>query len=67
MVTRGQQPSEHKIVSAPKLDPQHISLLECRFTMAGEEGKVAASIRAKLTERFKPEHLEVIPLEHNEL
>ena len=50
---------------APKLDPQHISLLECRFTMAGEEGKVAASIRAKLTERFKPEHLEVISLEHN--
>lgn len=52
---------------APKLDPQHISLLECRFTMAGEEGKVAASIRAKLTERFKPEHLEVISLEHNYL
>ena len=44
-------------MSAPKLDPQHISLLESRFTMAGEEGKVAASIRAKLTERFKPEHL----------
>ena len=54
-------------MSVPKLDPQHISLLECRFTMAGEEGKVAASIRAKLTERFKPEHLEVISLEHNEL
>ena len=34
-------------------------LLEPRFTMAGEEGKVATSIRAKLTERFKPEHLEV--------
>ena len=33
--------------------------------ICGEEGKVAASIRAKLTERFKPEHLEVISLEHN--
>merc|ERR1711874_838688 len=33
---------------------------EPRFTMAGEEGRVAASIRAKLTEKFKPEHLEVI-------
>ena len=33
--------------------------LEPRFTMAGEEGKVATSIRVKLTERFKPEHLEV--------
>merc|ERR1712037_395681 len=31
-----------------------------KFTMAGEEGRVATSIRTKLTERFKPEHLEVI-------
>ena len=39
------------------------TVLEPRFTMAGEEGKVAASIRTKLTERFKPEHLEVNFLE----
>ena len=31
--------------------------------MAGEEGKVATSIRVKLTERFKPEHLEVKSLD----